>query len=278
MAVVTYSEEGQLVTITNRSAQSLAVAGKVLAPRANSSFRLADIQGNRSYMAALEDYIDNGLASVVVQGGEISAELAGQLDASLDPRYYAARDIFTAPIVGDVNGVKTSFLAPAANTTYSGTDLNGAVGVGKFDFPRNFTITGTTGLGEDLDGGDFVVTGLDLDDNIMVETITVAVQGASLVVTTQGNYAFKSITSVYVPLDPGGAARGDYELGFGNKLGFTRPLAQGGLIGEWQDNVTPPGGVGTVAVSSVGLPNGTYTPSQAPNGTRVWICVFCPGS
>lgn len=278
MATVTQTITGQLATITNRTSQGFGVCGTFIQPGTVKTVKLAKILGNSSYMTELNTLAKAGHITVAVDGSSLLFDSdIDVMDATLPASLSAARDIWTDPATADTNAFKTVFTAPATNTTYSGSDLNGDVGAARVDFARNVTIRGITGLGEALTEKSVVIIGEDIEGVLRSETITVSTgnQGASDDTTYQGNYAFRSIVSAYFPAEAAGAP-GDYEIGFGNKLGFNKPLTQGGSLAEFVNNAIP-GVAGTIAVSSVGLPNGTYTPNQAPNGARDYIVVYTPG-
>lgn len=275
MATIIQTLEGRLLTIFNRTANSVGLCGIVVKPGQTRQFNLSKVQESDKYMADLENAWAAGIISLAVDGVAIQEVDAGQLDAPMPGDVELTREIFNDLVAADPDGIKKSFTAPAADTTYAGSDLDGDVGPGEMLPPRNVTITGTTGVGEALDGGNAVVILEDIDGQLRTETIALSVLGASTSATDEGVIAAKRIVSVLIPADASGSP-GDYEIGFGNKIGLKRPLTVGGLIDEKEDNATP-GVAGTLVLSGTSAPNGTYTPNTAPDGAHDYIVAYVPG-
>lgn len=84
------------------------------------------------------------------------------------------------------------------------------------DFPRNVTITpgGTT---TDVAAGNYVITGTNIRDEVITETIAIAANASTL---QAGAKAFKTITSILFPIQDGAAAT--FDVGFGDKMGLDR--------------------------------------------------------
>jgi hypothetical protein len=202
----------------------------------------------------------------------ISSDDASKLDAPLSGELWLSRQVWTNPVAADVDAVKASFTAPAADTTYSGTDLDGATGAGEFDYARTVTVKGTTGGGEALEAKTAVIYGIDMDDQPMQVNLALTVLAENLTNTDETSAAFKQITSVMIPADASGSP-GAYEIGFGVKLGLMRPLTQGGLIQETTDNAVP-GTAATVVLAASGAPNGTVEFDTAPDGAHDYIVYF----
>lgn len=275
MSTVTSPDTGRLIILTNLTNHTLGVAATTLGPYGTRNISLRKIQGHPSYMEALRSLVAAKQLKVMSITQEVLTEdEVGKLDAPLSADIYLVRDVFTTPIVADVDAIMTAFAAPAVETQYSGADLDGVLGAGVFTYPRNLTFKGTTGLGEALLSKDVVIQGLDVYGQIQTETLTLSAIGASTTVTDAGLYAFTKILSLTFDADAG--VVGDYEVGFGVKFGLSRPLVQGGLIFEALDNAAP-GAAATVAFSAVGLPNGTVTFNAAPNGARTYIVDYIPG-
>jgi len=78
--------------------------------------------------------------------------------------------------------------------------------------PRNITITCAKGGGENM-SGDVVITGTNIFGEVITDTIAEGADG-----TIQGTVAFKTVTSILVPVR---VAAGDAILvGYGDKLGL----------------------------------------------------------
>jgi hypothetical protein len=274
--MITSTLEGRLVTLTNRTAASIGAAGKVVRPGKAVSVPLAVVQGNAHYMDEINAYIANpgsGL-SVDVDGSPITASNVATLDAPIGGDFQATREVWDNLAAADADAIKVAFTAPAADTTYSGSDLDGAVGPGEMLPPRNIVITGTTGVGEALDGGTAVVIGEDADGVLRTENFTLAAIGASSSDVQTGVIAFKRIVSVTMPADASGSP-GDYEIGFGVKIGLARKLSQGALLKEFTNNAVP-GTAATVVLAGTSAPNGTVQFDTAPNGTNDYAVVYVP--
>jgi len=275
MSLVSWSEGGLQLTLINRTAHSLGAAGVVIGPHNSMNVSLRKVQGHRSYMSELQTLKANGDLDVQLNGDILAALECGQLDAPLSGEFQAVRDVWNNVLTIDRDGVKTSFTAPAVATTYSGATLTGAYGDANFDYPRNVQVYTVCGGGENTIQKSFVFTGVDLNDQVLQETLIVPAQAPAGNSTTQGLYAFKRVTSVTVPLDTSGiGTTGAHEIGFGKKLGFSKPLTQGGVIAQFVGNVAA--APGTIALATVGLPNGTYSPALDPTDARDWVVVFIP--
>jgi hypothetical protein len=275
MATIIQTLEGRLLTIFNRTSNSIGLCGIVVKPGQTRQFKLSKVQESDKYMSDLETAWANGTISLAVDDVPIQEVDAGQLDAPLPGDVEITREVFNDLVAADPNGIKESFTAPAADTTYSGSDLDGTTGPGEMLPPRNVSITGTTGIGEALDGGDALVIGEDIDGQLRTETITLEAVGPSATDTELGATAFKRIVSVMIPGDASGSP-GDYEIGFGDKIGLKRPLEVGGLLDEKEDNATP-GTAGIIVLSGTSAPNGLYTPNNLPDGSRDYIIAYVPG-
>lgn len=136
-------------------------------------------------------------------------------------------------------------------------------------YPRNVTFT-TAGGTPAHAPATAVITGTDINDEALEETVTLA-QTATI---AEGAYAFKTITSiVYAAADGTGAT---VAIGFGKKLGFSKPIVRrGGACGVVQEIAN---GVvvatGTFANATVGVPNGTYSPSADPDGSKDYAVYY----
>lgn len=281
MSTVAQALNGRRVTLCNISGQTVGACGTIVAPGKVVTVKLAKILGNDYYMTELYNHVHNDRLQVILEGGSVPAHYPDQtelksLDAILDAKIAVAQDTWVNPVAASTNAYKTAILAPAVATTYTGSAFNGSVGQGNVDFARNVTITGICGGGETLAQKNAVITGYDIDGVLRSETLTISTGGQVGVNTTtySGVMAFKSLYSVYFPADAGGA-RGDYTIGFGNILGLSRPLTRGGPLAEFENNAGP-GAPGAWVVSGTSAPNGTYAPSNVPNGARDYIFVYVP--
>jgi hypothetical protein len=247
----------------------------MLGPFGTKVMSLRKVQGHPTYMSQLQALVHAGKIQVQMTSDILAEEDVKYLDAPLTGEVWLTRDIFTNPAAADVNGIKVSFAAPAAITNYSGTDLDGVVGAGELDFARNITVTGTAGALEALTGKTMVFTGVDRDGQAISESLVVAARAGGESGTDAGVHAFKRISNIYVPADASGTP-GSYEIGFGTKLGLSRPLTQGGLLKEFTDNAAP-GGPATLVLSPTAMPNGTVEFFTAPNAAHDYVVYYIPG-
>jgi len=272
MATLVFPSTGRTLTITNRTGRILGVVGTTVGPYNTKTVPLRKILGHPTYMSSLETLIANREITAQVVGDVISSTDASKLDAPLSGELWLTRQIWTNPAAAGVAVIKTSFTAPAAATTYSGTDLNGTTGAGEFDFARTVTIKGTTGGGEALEAKTAVINGLDIEGQALQVNRALTVLGENDTVTDETDAAFAQVTSVYIPADASGSP-GAYEIGFGKKFGLVRPLTQGSLIQETTDNAVP-GTAATVVLAATGLPNGTVEFDTDPDGAHDYIVYF----
>lgn len=275
MSVLSFPATGRTLTVINRTGGVIGAAGTTIGPYGTKVVSLRKIYGHPSYHSELQSLVSLGKIQVQLSLDILDVNDLDKLDAPLSGDIWLTRQIFTDPVASDVDAFKTSFTAPAADTTYSGSDLDGATGQGEVDYARNFTVTGTTGVGEALESKVITVNGTDMDDQALQEQITTTVLGASASATDEGKHAFKTITSVAVPADASGSP-GAYEFGFGEVFGLSRPLTQGGLIKEFTDNAVP-GVAATVVLSPTALPNGSVDFDTSPNGVHDYVVYFIAG-
>jgi len=276
MATITSTLQGRLLTVFNRTSRSVGAAGRVVGPGRSRQIRLAEVQGSPTKMDNLNTMIDAGLISVQLDGSALHEAAASVLDAPVGGEFQATREVWNDLPAADVDAIKVAFTAPAVDTTYSGggANLDGAVGPGEMVPPRNIVITGTTGVGEALDGGTAIVIGEDIDGVLRSENIALGAIGASASDTATGVLAFRRVISVLIPGDASSPA-GDYEIGFGTLVGLSRPLTQGVLLNEFTDNAVPGTGA-TVVLSGTSAPNGTVEFNTAPDGAHDYIVAYVP--
>lgn len=131
--------------------------------------------------------------------------------------------------------------------------------------PRNITAT-AGGTATDVKAIQVVVRGTNVDGDAISETLpafTVNTAG-----TVVGNKAFKTITTIDIPVHDGTAAT--TSIGTGAKLGLGDTLARDTVLNAYLANVregTPP----TVAVSASAIESNTVTLASALDGTDVVI-------
>jgi len=264
---------GRMVTVTALS-KSVPIGG-VLVRRGGQKQIPASRFKSGGHRKELETLVTSGLITATIDGVPISRFDAQVFDAPApDSTAGLVRDVFNTPAAASNIAIKTAAAAPAAATTYSGTQLNGSIGNGELTEPRNIRIYGATGGGEALVQKTIVVTGIDVEGAERQDSILCAVLGATLTQTTDGVVCFKRITSIYVPAD-GSGVPGDYSFGFGNYLGFSHPLTMGLPI-QFVANVKVTNG--TVAYAAASGPNGAYIPNAGlvPNAARSFVLAYVP--
>lgn len=262
------------LTVTNLTNNQVGVAGKVIAAGASKTIPLRIVQGHPTYASSMSTLINANKIAVSLDGTPLSAAEVLVLDAATPESQIIVKEIWENPAAADDNGIVTSIDMDAAGLDLSGADLDGAIGGGTMDPPRNITITTTTEAGEAIEGGDAVITGLDVEGNVRSETITIAALGAGTSQVDTGAICFKQVTRVQLPTDASGSP-GAAEVGFGSIMGFSNKLQYGGLVSEHVDNAVP-GTAGTVVLSGTSAPNGTYDPNTAPNGAHDYVVCFIP--
>lgn len=213
---------------------------------------------------------------LVRPGGGLSGEVA-DLRRDVRQDFLAnvafAVDEYTNEPAADVDGIKAAFASVTSIITYSGTDLDGAVGTSDMDAPRNVTITtGAAGTPADAPAT-ATVTGLDIFNNVITEDITISQTAA----TVAGVLTYKSVTSVALTAGDGTGAT--LQIGFGTLMGLSKPLiSRAGAAAVLMENdagtmLAADAVTGTFVDAATAGPNGTYEPSTAQNGTAdfaVW--------
>lgn len=202
--------------------------------------------------------------------GEV-ADLRKDLETELAPMAAMAVEEWTDPAGADPDGIKTAIATVAAATTYSGADLDGVVGAGTMDPPRNVTVT-TAGATPADAPATATINGLDVDGNAISEVITVA-QTATI---ATGTKAFASVTSIVLPAADGTGAT--LAFGFGTLIGLAKTIksragAAAGLMSIEAGTVAAPA-AGTFADATTGAPHGTYDPSAAPDGSNDYAVYY----
>lgn len=129
--------------------------------------------------------------------------------------------------------------------------------------PKNITATagGTAG---DIKAIQVVVNGTNYLDEVITETLPIfTVDTAGTVV---GSKAFKTITSVVIPVHDGNGAT--TAIGFGEKLGLPYKLTHNTVDKTYLNNVLE-GTAATVTVSATAIESNTIDLNSALNGTVV---------
>lgn len=135
--------------------------------------------------------------------------------------------------------------------------------------PRNITVTTAGGTPADAPAT-ALVTGKDINGNTITETLTIA-QTATI---ASGAKAFAKVTSILEAAGDGTGATLAY--GIGTLVGLAKPIkSRAGRLAVLQEVAV--GSVvtnGTFAATTVGVPNGTYAPNTAANGTNDYALYY----
>lgn len=178
-------------------------------------------------------------------------------------------DELTDPLASAAAGLKAATATVASIVTLTAADLLTA---GKNELaanPRNVTFTTAGGTAADAPAN-AVITGTDVNDDALTETVTLA-QTATI---AEGAKAFKTITSIVYPAADGTGAT--VAIGYGNKFGLRRKAkTRAGAV--MRGTEISAGSVvtnGTLVVAATGAPNGTYTPNSAPDGSKDYAIAY----
>jgi|Wag4MinimDraft_12_1082652.scaffolds.fasta_scaffold00095_15 hypothetical protein len=128
------------------------------------------------------------------------------------------------------------------------------------DIPRNLKVKANAATVV----GNIVVNGTDIDDNAISETFVLNGD-----VEVQGNKAFKTVTSIELPVETNAGAD-EIQVGVANKLGLPYKLERNTILKAYRDN-TLEGTAPTVTVDSANIENNTALLDSAMNGTNVNI-------
>jgi hypothetical protein len=168
-------------------------------------------------------------------------------------------------------------LVPAASTTAVHAAITGSASVVTTvttsitnpTVTRNLTVT-SAGTAGDIATGDVTITGTNTEGKVITETFTFAADTAA---TITGSKAFKTVTSIAIPVQDGAGAT--FAVGTGAKLGIHHRLASTAGTGTVRViSVVPATGVQTlqaapsaVATDATNIEGNTVTPATTPNGT-----------
>lgn len=122
------------------------------------------------------------------------------------------------PVLADADRLKDDQASSSSATTTVTTFL------AQPDVPRNITLTtgGTTG---DCKAGNVVVTGTNFFGRTITENLAVTDNQAG---ATAGAKAFKTVTSILIPIQDGNGCT--YDFGVGDVLGLKRCMKQAGDV------------------------------------------------
>lgn len=166
-------------------------------------------------------------------------------------RVFTGHILFVEPAAQSVTGI----LAATALTD-GGQSITG--GITDPDVARSVKIKGNAATIT----GDVVITGTNIKDEEMTETI--ALNGSTEVL---GNKAFKTIASIDLPVEVN-AGTDTVSVGTANKLGLPYLLSRNTILKAYRDNSLE-GTAPTVTVSASAIESNTVLLNSALNGTNI---------
>lgn len=201
--------------------------------------------------------------------GEI-ADLRADVSTTLAPMAAITVQEITNSAAADAAGLLIATSVTIAVQSYAASALLAGGKAALLAFPRNVTFT-TAGATPANAPATAVVTGTDINDAALTETVTLA-QTATI---ANGVKAFKTITSiVFAAADADGSCT--VSIGFGTKFGLAKKIvSRAGLAGAVREIAA--GAVvtnGTFVDAATSAPNGTYSPNTAPNGTNDYAIYY----
>jgi hypothetical protein len=134
-------------------------------------------------------------------------------------------------------------------------------------FARKVTVTpgGTTG---DVPSGDVTLTGTNIRDEVITDTITFAANASTVGASTK---AFKTLTSVVFPIQDGASAT--YGIGVNDALGLDRCMSEAAVIDVYADGVRETTAA-TVTFDSSDVSKNTIDPNTALNAALDFVAIF----
>lgn len=263
------------VTVTNTQTSRYFVPSPVRAfvgagqTRSFDGVSIPAMEASDAFLQALSDGTITVLVSEdpnVPDAVEAGSQQSAAYGTTLTP---TRTEEWSAPDAAVVDAFKLSIASDTADATYTGADLDGGTGLGTISPPRNFVITTTTHA--DIDAVAVVVIGLDLDGNVLTDTITLVDGGAT---DAFGTSCFASVSSIFVPLQSG--VGGALEFGFGDIIGLAGPIADRAgapmVMLEIEDSAIVT--TGTFATAAVAAPNGSYLAGTIPDDALNYALMY----
>jgi hypothetical protein len=140
------------------------------------------------------------------------------------------------------------------------------------DVPRALTVT-SAGTAGDIATGDVTITGTNVEGKVITEAFTFAADTAA---TITGAKAFKTVTSIAIPVQDGAAAT--FAVGTSTKIGLNHRLATTATAAGTVRvvSITTAGvktlqaAPTTLAASATLVESNTVIPATVPNGTTAY--------
>lgn len=167
------------------------------------------------------------------------------------------------PAAGSAAELKAATATTVAVQTWVASDLL-AAGITKLALHGARAVTFTTAGSTAADApANCVITGTDIDDNALSETLALA-QTATIVTSVK---CYKTIVSVVFAAADGTDAT--IAMGISDKFGLPSKANLRGafmnVLAELEDGAVPT--AGTFVVPATALPYGAYTPNSTPDGS-----------
>lgn len=150
-----------------------------------------------------------------------------------------------------------------AAVTDTGVAQTVTTGITNPGVPRNISAT-SGGVAGDIKDVQVIITGTDMEDAVITETLPVFTENSAT--TVVGSKAFKTVTSIYLPVHDGTGAT--VSIGWGDKIGLPFKKAVHFSLGEFLNNVKE-STAATFAASATVLSSNTMDLHSALNGTAV---------
>lgn len=176
---------------------------------------------------------------------------------------------WTDPVAASANGLRAATATVTSTSTVLAAELESAGKAALLAYPRNVTFTTAGGTAADAPAT-ATITGTDIDDAALVETVNLA-QTATI---ASGVKAFKTITSIAFAAGDGTDAT--IAIGFGSVFGLAKkPKVRGGVIMVVQEIAASAVATnGTFVIPATGAPYGTYAPNSAPDGSKDYTVIY----
>lgn len=175
---------------------------------------------------------------------------------------YLRRQTWTDPIA-------TSATALKALTASSASVATTITPTSQPDFARVISVTpgGTTA---DVKAGSYVLTGTNIRDEAITETLTFADNATTKQVSTK---AFKTVTNLVVPIQDGAGAT--FSIGVEDVLGLDRCMSEAAVIDVYANGVRETTAA-TVTFSATDVSLNTIDPNTALNASIDFVALFVP--
>lgn len=154
-----------------------------------------------------------------------------------------------------------------ALTASSSSVATTITGISSPDYARKISVTpgGTTA---DVKAGSYVLTGTDIRDQVITDTLTFADNDTVKQVSVK---AFKTVTSLLVPIQDGNGAT--FSVGVEDAMGLDRCMSDAAVIDAYIDGVRETTAA-TVTFHATDISKNTVDPNTALNAARDLAVVF----